>query len=60
DVGDNMDAMHEVFKHLDAQSLAVASCANRRWHHAAMDDSIWEVICIQRSWPVSLGRLRSV
>ncbi|GLJ32800.1 hypothetical protein SUGI_0660440 [Cryptomeria japonica] len=61
-VVDNVDAMNEIFKHLDAHSLAVASCVSRRWYVAAMDDNLWEVICT-RHWPASgicIGRLKCV
>ncbi|GLJ32805.1 hypothetical protein SUGI_0660580 [Cryptomeria japonica] len=61
-VVDNVDAMHEIFKHLDAESLATASCVSRGWHQAAMDDALWELVCTKH-WPasgISIGRLRSV
>ncbi|XP_059078227.1 F-box protein GID2-like [Cryptomeria japonica] len=59
---DNMDELHEIFKHLDAVSLAVASCVSRRWHQAAMEDNLWEMVCTKH-WPasgISIVRLRSV
>ncbi|GLJ32802.1 hypothetical protein SUGI_0660520 [Cryptomeria japonica] len=59
---ESVDAMQEIFKHLDAQSLGLASCVSRRWHEAAMEDNLWEVICTKR-WPasdISIGQLRCV
>eukprot|EP01018_Ginkgo_biloba_P015422 Gb_11229 [translate_table: standard] len=60
----NLDAdlLFEVFKHMDARSLARASCVNRFWHRAAQDEKLWENICT-RHW-INTGRgnqqLRSV
>lgn len=48
----NDDILHEVLKHLDAKSLASASCVNRRWRLAAEDQSLWEGICT-RHWPAA-------
>ncbi|GLJ32803.1 hypothetical protein SUGI_0660530 [Cryptomeria japonica] len=62
DVIHNVDALYEIFKHLDAQSLALASCVSTSWHEASIDDNSWEVICT-KNWPPtanSIGRLRYV
>lgn len=59
---DNVDVMHEIFRHLDAKTLSLASCVSKIWCEAAKDDNLWEVICTQH-WPptgISIGRLRSV
>ncbi|GLJ32801.1 hypothetical protein SUGI_0660450 [Cryptomeria japonica] len=62
DIINNVDAMQEILSHLDADALAMASCVCRRWHQAAIDDSLWEVICTKH-WPataIPFGRIRCV
>ncbi|GLJ58346.1 hypothetical protein SUGI_1489850 [Cryptomeria japonica] len=54
DVVNNVDALHEIFSHLDADALAMASCVSRQWYEAAMDDNMWEEICTKH-WPSSTG-----
>lgn len=57
----NEDIVAEVLKHLDAKSLAMASCVNRQWKRAAETESLWERIC-RKQWP-SAGesqKMRSV
>jgi F-box protein GID2 len=54
--------MHQVFRHLDAQSLAVAACVCRVWRQEAMNDNVWELVCTKH-WPDtgdSIKRLGSV
>lgn len=51
----NDDMLHEILKHLDAQTLASSSCVNRRWRKAAENQSLWENICA-RCWPETFSR----
>ncbi|KAL2651582.1 hypothetical protein R1flu_019710 [Riccia fluitans] len=58
----NDDVFYEVMKHLDAKSLAVASCVSKQWRKVAEDESLWENLCFQH-WPSPEARqkqLRSV
>ena len=54
--------LFEVLKHVDAKTLATASCVSKQWHKTAQDERLWELICT-RHW-VSFGcgyqQLRSV
>lgn len=51
----NDDLLHEILKHVDAKTLALASCVNRRWRKAAGNQSLWESICT-RFWPATFSR----
>ncbi|BFI23922.1 F-box protein GID2 [Marchantia polymorpha subsp. ruderalis] len=58
----NDDIIYEVMKHLDAKSLATATCVSKQWRKVAEDESLWENVCIQH-WPSPVARqkqLRSV
>eukprot|EP01018_Ginkgo_biloba_P003747 Gb_08963 [translate_table: standard] len=46
------DILLEVFRHLDAKSLAIAACVNKQWKECAEFDSLWENICSQ-NWPIA-------
>ncbi|KAL6207893.1 hypothetical protein ACLB2K_018846 [Fragaria x ananassa] len=52
----------EVFKHVDARTLGMASCVSKQWHKTAHDERLWELMCT-RHW-VNIGcgnqQLRSV
>ncbi|XP_042964104.1 F-box protein GID2-like [Carya illinoinensis] len=54
--------LYEVLKHVDARTLAVASCVSKLWHRTAQDERLWELICT-RDW-ANIGcanqQLRSV
>ncbi|XP_043709766.1 F-box protein GID2-like [Telopea speciosissima] len=43
------DLLFEVLKHVDARSLATASCVNKQWYKTAQDERLWEMICT-RHW----------
>jgi len=62
-VASNVDMLNEIFKHLDAVSLAMASCVTKKWKQAADDEGLWEAICT-RHWPSTAssqsGQLKSV
>ncbi|XP_009354147.2 F-box protein GID2-like [Pyrus x bretschneideri] len=52
----------EVFKHVDARTLGMASCVSKQWHKTAEDERLWELICT-RHWAntgCSSEQLRSV
>ncbi|KAG2663563.1 hypothetical protein I3760_16G036800 [Carya illinoinensis] len=54
--------LYEVLKHVDARTLAAASCVSKLWHRTAQDERLWELICT-RDW-ANIGcanqQLRSV
>ncbi|KAH7847176.1 hypothetical protein Vadar_022885 [Vaccinium darrowii] len=54
--------LHEVLKHVDARSLATASCVNKQWHRTAQDERLWELICTRHLANIGCGKqqLRSV
>ncbi|GAV85253.1 F-box domain-containing protein [Cephalotus follicularis] len=56
------DLLFEVLKHLDARSLAMASCVSKQWHKTSQDERLWELICTKHSANVGCGsrQLRSV
>ncbi|GLJ25431.1 hypothetical protein SUGI_0487020 [Cryptomeria japonica] len=56
------DLLSEVMKHMDARTLARASCVNKVWHKAAQDDKLWENICLKHWANTGCGshQLRSV
>ncbi|CAN6449733.1 unnamed protein product [Victoria cruziana] len=54
--------LFEVFRHMDARTLGLASCVSRQWQRTAKDERLWEIICT-RHWAntgCSTGQLRSV
>ena len=54
--------LFEVFKHVDAKTLAMASCVSKQWHDTAQDERLWELICT-RHWAntgCATTQLRSV
>ncbi|PIA27055.1 hypothetical protein AQUCO_08300029v1 [Aquilegia coerulea] len=57
------DLLFEVFKHVDAKSLASAACVSKQWNKTAQDERLWEMICT-RHWASKTGcstkQLRSV
>jgi F-box protein GID2 len=63
EVASNVDMLNEIFKHLDAVSLAMASCVSKKWKQATDDEGLWEAICT-RHWPSTAssqnGQLKSV
>jgi len=63
EVAGNVDMLNEIFKHLDAASLAMASCVSKKWKQASDDEGLWEAICT-RHWPSTAssqcGQLKSV
>jgi F-box protein GID2 len=63
EVASNVDMLNEIFKHLDAASLAMASCVSKKWKQATDDEGLWEAICT-RHWPSTAssqsGQLKSV
>ncbi|KAM5565780.1 F-box protein GID2 [Rosa sericea] len=52
----------EVFKHVDARTLGMASCVSRQWHKTAQDERLWELICTRHWANIGCGnqQLRSV
>ncbi|KAM7278276.1 hypothetical protein ACFE04_005410 [Oxalis oulophora] len=52
----------EVMKHVDARSLAMASCVNKTWHKTGQDERLWELICTKHLANIGCGnqQLRSV
>ncbi|KAJ4966239.1 hypothetical protein NE237_018088 [Protea cynaroides] len=56
------DLLFEVLKHVDARSLATASCVNKQWHKTAQDERLWEMICTRHWANTGCGsqQLRSV
>ncbi|XWS14758.1 hypothetical protein CRYUN_Cryun35bG0035600 [Craigia yunnanensis] len=54
--------LYEVLKHVDARTLAMASCVSKLWLKTAKDEQLWELICT-RHW-ANIGcvtqQLRSV
>ncbi|XP_077231480.1 F-box family protein [Tasmannia lanceolata] len=56
------DLLFEVLRHVDAKSLAMASCVNKQWYKTAQDERLWEIVCT-RHW-ANIGcrnqQLRSV
>jgi len=63
EIASNVDMLNEIFKHLDAVSLAMASCVSQKWKQATDDEGLWEAICT-RQWPSTAssqsGQLKSV
>jgi len=45
----NEDIVMKVLRHLDAKSLAMASCVNRQWKRAVETESLWERVC-RKEW----------
>ncbi|ESQ46691.1 hypothetical protein EUTSA_v10000501mg, partial [Eutrema salsugineum] len=39
----------EVFKHMDAKTLAMFSCVSKIWYRTPEDERLWEPICT-RQW----------
>ncbi|KAK5832547.1 hypothetical protein PVK06_016349 [Gossypium arboreum] len=37
--------LYEVLKHVDARTLAMASCVSKLWLKTARDERLWELIC---------------
>ncbi|ERN10896.1 hypothetical protein AMTRI_Chr12g270140 [Amborella trichopoda] len=56
------DLLFEVLKHVDARSLATASCVSHQWHRAAQDERLWEIVCTRHWTNIGCGnqQLRSV
>ncbi|KAK8498431.1 hypothetical protein V6N13_003402 [Hibiscus sabdariffa] len=54
--------LYEVFKHVDARTLARASCVSRLWRQTAKDERLWELICTRHWANIGCGtqQLRSV
>ncbi|XVF64129.1 hypothetical protein PTKIN_Ptkin09bG0142700 [Pterospermum kingtungense] len=54
--------LYEVFKHVDARSLAMASCVSKLWLKTAKDERLWELICTRHWANIGCGtqQLRSV
>ncbi|XP_007018590.2 PREDICTED: F-box protein GID2 [Theobroma cacao] len=54
--------LYEVLKHVDARTLAMASCVSRLWHQTAKDERLWELICTRHWANIGCGtqQLRSV
>jgi len=48
----NEDILVEVLKHLDAKSLAMAGCVNKKWKRAVETESLWEGVC-RKQWPAA-------
>ena len=38
------NVLFEVLKHVEARTLAMASCVNKQWHKTAQDERLWELI----------------
>ncbi|KAF5177592.1 F-box protein gid2 [Thalictrum thalictroides] len=49
----NEDMLFEILKHVDAPTLAKASCVNKKWKKTSNDERLWEIICT-RHW-VNIG-----
>ncbi|KAG7037780.1 F-box protein GID2, partial [Cucurbita argyrosperma subsp. argyrosperma] len=54
--------LFEVFKHVDATTLAMAACVSKQWHKTAEDERLWELICTRHWANTGCGnqQLRSV
>ncbi|XVE70153.1 hypothetical protein DITRI_Ditri10aG0049000 [Diplodiscus trichospermus] len=54
--------LYEVFKHVDARTLAMASCVSKLWLKTAKDERLWELICTRHWANIGCGtqQLRSV
>ncbi|KAH7523686.1 hypothetical protein FEM48_Zijuj06G0038100 [Ziziphus jujuba var. spinosa] len=54
--------LFEVFKHVDAKTLAMAACVSKQWHKTAEDERLWELICTRHWANIGCGnqQLRSV
>ncbi|XP_022766458.1 F-box protein GID2-like [Durio zibethinus] len=54
--------LYEVFKHVDARTLAIASCVSKLWLKTAKDERLWELICTRHWANIGCGtqQLRSV
>ncbi|KAK8988850.1 hypothetical protein V6N11_030224 [Hibiscus sabdariffa] len=54
--------LYEVLKHVDARTLAMASCVSKQWHKTAKDERLWELICTRHWANIGCGtqQLRSV
>ncbi|KAM1005066.1 hypothetical protein ACFX2C_005194 [Malus domestica] len=48
DMDDNL--IFEVFKHVDAPTLGMASCVSRQWHKMTEDERLWKLICTGHYW----------
>ncbi|KAL5714081.1 hypothetical protein ACHQM5_016090 [Ranunculus cassubicifolius] len=49
----NEDMLFEILKHVDAPTLAKASCVSKKWRETSNDERLWEIICT-RHW-VNIG-----
>ncbi|XP_024540088.1 F-box protein GID2-like [Selaginella moellendorffii] len=49
------DMLLEVFKHLDAFSLARVSCVSKQWSGVARHEKLWESLCILH-WPAAAAK----
>lgn len=58
----NENMLFEVLKHVDARTLAAASCVSKLWHRTAQDERLWEMICTRHWANIGCGnqQLRSV
>ncbi|KAE8674729.1 F-box protein GID2 [Hibiscus syriacus] len=54
--------LYEVLKHVDARTLAMASCVSKQWQKTAKDERLWELICTRHWANIGCGtqQLRSV
>ncbi|XWS24162.1 hypothetical protein CRYUN_Cryun28dG0077000 [Craigia yunnanensis] len=54
--------LYEVLKHVDARTLAMASCVSKLWLKTAKDEWLWELICTRHWANIGYGtqQLRSV
>ncbi|XP_022772897.1 F-box protein GID2-like [Durio zibethinus] len=54
--------LYEVLKHVDARTLAMASCVSKLWLKTAKDERLWELICTRHWANIGYGtqQLRSV
>ncbi|OMP11857.1 hypothetical protein COLO4_03644 [Corchorus olitorius] len=54
--------LYEVFKHVDARTLAISSCVSKLWQKTAKDERLWELICTRHWANIGCGtqQLRSV
>ncbi|KAE8684367.1 F-box protein GID2 [Hibiscus syriacus] len=48
-MGLDENLLYEVLKHVDARTLAMASCVRKQWLKTASDERLWELICT-RHW----------
>ncbi|XP_022752484.1 F-box protein GID2-like [Durio zibethinus] len=54
--------LYEILKHVDARTLAMASCVSKLWLKTAKDERLWELICTRHCANIGCGtqQLRSV